>query len=124
MRLRAELRDFPLFERPAEVWRAMGAPSFMWDDVEALRVARLVTREGFRLDGPEFDSFRGQAERHVVRRFRREVARWVLRQRGALTERERNRIERWPSSIERRVAPKSWVEGVSVAEIAAGRVPR
>lgn len=114
-----------LFERSAEVWRAMGAPPLLWDDAEAVRVARLVFRPGYRLD--TLEGPRSQLERVLIRRIRRDVAGVVLRAAGRLTEREAYRLDRWPPfrapARAPARAPRTWRAGVTVADVIEGRLP-
>ena len=110
-----------LFERSPQEWDAMGAPPLLWDDEEALRVARLVYVPGFRLD--RLEGPRSQVERLLIRRIRAEVAGPALRRAGRLTEGEAYRLERWPPFPPGRRAPGTWRDDVSVADVLAGRLP-
>lgn len=105
------------FVRPAERWRAMGAPRFMWDDDEALRVARAAHRPGYRLDG-----FGTAGERHMVRRIRHQLAAAVLHRCGQLSREERARIDRRPKFYPLHEAPRVWLPGVSIDDVIAGRI--
>ncbi|WP_329518635.1 hypothetical protein [Spirillospora sp. NBC_01491] len=115
MRRRQPAESFGLFERPRARWEAMGAPSFMWDDAEALRVARAVYRPAYRLEG-----FGWQGDRHVVRRFRRDVVAAVLERCGELSPVERERSERYPAFAPHAGAPRSWLTDVRVRGVVEG----
>lgn len=100
----------------------MGAPALLWDDAEAVRVARAVYRPGFRLD--RLEGPRSQLERLLIRRIRADVAGPVLERAGQLTEREQARLDRWPPFRPPLRAPKTWRPGVAVADVLDGRLPR
>lgn len=95
------------FERSPRQWRAMRAPRAMWDDGEALRVAREVYPPGWRLDG-----FGSQGERLMVRRLRRAIAATVLDRCGQLTAAEREKIARHPSWYHVDETPQHWLWSV------------
>ncbi|HEU5024642.1 MAG TPA: hypothetical protein VFV01_06930 [Spirillospora sp.] len=99
----------------------MGAPSLLWDDAEAVRVARLVYRPGYRLDRIE-GPWR-QLERLLVRRIRSDVAGPMLQRAGRLSEREAYRMDRWPPFPAGARAPRTWLPDVSVADVLEGRFP-
>lgn len=109
-----------LFERTATGWKAIGAPALLWDDAEALRVARAVYQPGYRLD--TLEGPRSQLERLLIRRIRSDVAGQALQRAGHLTEREAYHLDRWPPFQSPRRAPKSWRPGVTVADVLDGEV--
>ncbi|MGW5411853.1 hypothetical protein [Actinomadura geliboluensis] len=100
----------------------MGAPALLWDDQEAVRVARAVYQPGFRLD--TLEGPRSQLERVLIRRIRADVAGAVLQRAGRLTEREAYRLDRWPPFRAPARAPQTWRPGVTVADVLDGRLPR
>lgn len=94
----------------------MGAPQVMWDDWEALRVARAVYPRGWRLDG-----FGPQGERHMVHRLRRAVVATVLHRCGQLTAVERAKVEQRPRWYHVDETPAHWLW--SIDDVIAGTVP-
>lgn len=93
----------------------MGAPACMWDDVEALRVAREVYPEGWRLEG-----FGRRGDRLMVWRLRRAIVATVLDRCGQLTAAERAMIARHPSWHPVGETPWGWLW--SVGEVVGGLV--
>lgn len=105
------------------MWQTIApAAPLVWDDAEAVRVARLVYLPGFRLD--TLEGPRSQVERVLVRRIRADVAGPALERAGQLSERERLHLDRWPPFRPPARAPKTWRPGVTVADVIEGRLPR
>lgn len=118
MKRRDDPSGLDLFDRSEAAWRALGAPTWMFDVPAGAAMAARVASWGFRLDAGFMDEPAARALWRLTRPA-------FLARAGALTPAERAAVAQSPRvhNVSEAEAHYSWRAGVTTGDVLDGLVP-